>query len=172
MDGSAASTEPTRRKLLRRGLPVAAVAAVIVVVTAACAPPLPQQKMEVDSLLHESAATFASQASSAAFRAGYPGLDFSTDGCSNWFLPDHMNDTGLTYDFTAACWHHDFGYRNYHRFLAAGMLPDPAGTRQRIDTMFLNDMKANCAPRPAWERPTCDSRADLYYWLVRRYGVL
>lgn len=133
---------------------------------------LPEQKAEVDHLLSDSAVTFASKASSASFRNARPELDFSTDGCSNWFLPDHMNDTGATYDFTAACWHHDFAYRNYKRFKAGGLVADVEGTRALIDLMFLDDMKADCAARPSWQHPTCNSRADLYHWLVRHYGSL
>lgn len=137
-----------------------------------CAQTLQQQKTTVDNLLHQSAVSFASQASSASFRDANSDLDFTSDGCSNWFLPDHMNDTGATYDFTAACWHHDFGYRNYKRFKAGGLVPDPEGSRKRIDDMFHADMDANCAPRSAWERPTCYARSDLYYDLVRKYGSL
>lgn len=144
----------------------------VVVLLSACVPPLQQQKDTVDRLLRESAVTFQSQASRATFRAQNPGLDFSSDGCSNWFLPDHMNDTGATFDFTAACWHHDFAYRNYKRFKAGGLVPDPEGTRDRLDSMFRTDMNADCAPRPEWQRPTCYSRADLYYYLVRVYGTL
>lgn len=155
---------------MRRIGPVALVVMSVAVVLAGCVPPLQQQKDVVDRLLHQDAVTFARQAGDATFRAQNPELVFSTDGCSNWFLPDHMNDTGATYDFTAACWHHDFGYRNYKRFAAGGLVPDPDGSRQRIDSMFLKDMKADCAARPGWMQPTCNSRADLYYDLVRRYG--
>ncbi len=141
-------------------------------VLAACVTPLQQQKDTVDRLLHQDAWTFQSQASSASFRADNPELDFTSDGCSNWFLPDHMNDTGATYDFTAACWHHDFGYRNYKRFKAGGLVPDPEGSRKRIDDMFHADMDADCARRSTWEHPTCYARSDLYYSLVRKYGTL
>ncbi len=157
---------------MRRLAPLTAGVVAVVLALTSCVPPLQQQKDTVDRLLHESATTFEAQASSAAFRARNPGLVFSTDGCSNWFLPDHMNDTGATYDFTAACWHHDFAYRNYKRFKAGGLVPDPEGTRARLDSMFRADMDADCAPRPAWQRPTCYSRADLYYFLVRVYGTL
>jgi hypothetical protein len=157
---------------MRRLVPLTAGVAALVLALTACVPPLQQQKDTVDRLLHESAKTFEAQASSATFRAQHPGLDFSSDGCSNWFLPDHLNDTGATFDFTAACWHHDFAYRNYKRFEAGGLVPDPEGTRSRLDSMFRADMDADCAPRPAWQRPTCYSRADLYYYLVRVYGTL
>lgn len=157
---------------MKRSASLATVVLVVVAAATACIPTLQQQKATVDQLLHEDASTFQTRASNSTFRALNPQLDFSTDGCSNWFLPDRMNDTGATFDFTAACWHHDFGYRNYKRFKAGGLVPDPAGTRERLDTMFLTDMKADCAPRPEWMRPTCNSRADLYYWLVRRYGTL
>ncbi|MBS1849122.1 MAG: hypothetical protein JST73_12670 [Actinobacteria bacterium] len=156
-----------RRMVIRSGL----VAAILLVATS-CVSPMQQQKDTVDRLLGQSAVAFGAQASNATFRAQNPALDFGTDGCSNWFLPDHMNDTGATYDFTLACWHHDFGYRNYKRFKAAGMVADVEGTRGLIDMMFLDDMKADCAARPSWQQPTCKSRADLYFWLVRKYGQI
>ena len=157
---------------MKRIIPIVGALFVAAIIASSCVSELQQQKDTVDRLLSESAVTFASQASSASFRSKNPGLDFTTDGCSNWFLPDHMNDTGATYDFTAACWHHDFGYRNYRRFISGGLVSDISGTRAIIDAMFLDDMKANCAPRPSWERPTCNARADLYYQLVRKYGSL
>ncbi len=146
--------------------------ATIVFVLSSCVSPLQQQKDTVDQLLHESAWTFAAQASSPSFRAQHSDLDFATDGCSNWFLPDHMDDTGATFDFTAACWHHDFGYRNYKRFKAGGLLPDPEASRQRIDDMFRTDMDADCNRRPSWEQSTCHFRAWIYWTLVRRYGSI
>ena len=38
-------------------------------------------------------------------------LDWSSDGCSTP-LPVGLGDTGRSYNFRAACQHHDFGYRN------------------------------------------------------------
>lgn len=166
------SVDSGNRVDVKRLAPVAAAVVAVVVLLTGCVPTLIEQKSTVDALLHESATTFAATASNPTYRAQHPELVFTTDGCSNWFLPDHMNDTGATYDFTAACWHHDFVYRNYKRFKAGGLVPDPEGSRSRIDSMFRADMDANCAPRPAWQRPTCYSRADLYYYLVRVYGTL
>lgn len=157
---------------MRKIVPSFVVVMTVVLLSTACVPPLQQQKDVVDRLLSQDAWTFAAQASNPTFRAQNPDLDFGTDGCSNWFLPDHMNDTGATFDFTAACWHHDFGYRNYKRFIAGGLVANVEGTRAMIDAMFSNDMKADCARRPSWEKPTCDARADLYYFLVRQYGSL
>ncbi len=156
----------------RRGSALGALLVVVALVATGCLQSLPQQKATVDSLLAKNADQFAAMASNPSFRSRNGQLDFTSDGCSNWFLPDHMNDTGATYDFTNACWHHDFGYRNYRRFKAGGLVPDPEGSRSRLDAMFRADMDANCAPRPAWQRPTCYSRADLYYFLVRVYGTL
>lgn len=167
--GQDTSVRPNSR---RRRVSVAAAAVAVVLILSGCTPTLPQQKVTVDKLLAESADSFAAKARQPSYRASHATLDFSTDGCSNWFLPDHMNDTGATYDFTTACWHHDFGYRNYRRFKAGGLVPNPEGSRGRLDAMFLADMDANCAPRPAWQRPTCYARADLYHWLVRTYGSL
>lgn len=159
-------------RTMRRSGSVVGLLAAVLLVLAACEPAPVDQKAHVDQLLHQSAWMFVASASNANYRAQYPWLDFSTDGCSNWFLPDHLNDTGLTFDFTAACWHHDFGYRNYKRFKAAGIIPDVEASRQRIDDMFYDDMRMDCARRPAWMRPTCGARADMYYMLARGFGTL
>lgn len=155
----------------RSGVLVSLLVAALVVLSA-CDPTPAEQKVQVDQMLAQSALTFARDASDPGFRGERPWLDFTTDGCSNWFLPDHLNDTGATFDFTAACWHHDFGYRNYKRFEAAGILDDVEASRQMIDDMFREDMRADCAARPAWMRPTCTSRASLYYFLARGLGEI
>ncbi len=155
---------------MHRTGPLVGVIAFVVLAVSACNPSYAEQKSQVDTMLHQSARAFAAQASNPAFRARHPALDFTTDGCSNWFLPDHLNDTGATFDFTAACWHHDFGYRNYSRFNRAGILPDPDASRKRIDDMFRTDMVTDCGRRPAWMRPTCTARSDLYYLLARGFG--
>lgn len=157
-------------RTMRRTGPLTGILITVVLVFTACNPGYLEQKSQVDAMLHEPATSFAQNASNADFRAEYRWLDFTTDGCSNWFLPDHLNDTGVSFDFTAACWHHDFGYRNYKRFNRAGILPDPEASRQRIDDMFRADMLTDCAARPAWMRPTCASRSSLYYFLARGLG--
>ena len=50
-------------------------------------------------------------------------LDWSTDGCSTP-LPVGLGDTGRSFNFRAACQHHDFGYRNAHS-LSYGTLAHP-----------------------------------------------
>ncbi len=135
-------------------------------------PSLAIQKREVEAWRSSSAHTFAAAASRPSYVARHAELVWTTDGCSNWFLPDHVNDTGASYDFTDACWHHDFEYRNERRFVRAGLVTHPGTVRKAIDAMFRRDMRADCAPRPVLQRTACFARADLYYRLVRRYGTI
>lgn len=114
-------------------------------------------------------------------------LDWSTDGCSTP-LPVGLGDTGRSFDFTKACIHHDFGYRNFHLLDRRFNCPSrPSGgyctsgtwsygrwwnesNRKRIDDRFLSDMKLDCNPRPWYEKPTCISWAYTYYNAVRLAG--
>jgi hypothetical protein len=91
-------------------------------------------------------------------------LDWSTDGCSTP-LPVGLGDTGRSFNFRAACQHHDFGYRNAQ---ALGIWN--AKERKRIDGRFLADMRADCAPRPVTQRTTCRAWAVVYYNAVRIAG--
>ncbi len=114
-------------------------------------------------------------------------LDWSTDGCSTP-LPVGLGDTGRSFDFTRACIHHDFGYRNHQLLDQRFNCPNrPVGgycapgtwsygtywngyIRKRIDDRFLADMKLDCAPRPWYQKPTCLSWAETYYYAVRAGG--
>lgn len=114
-------------------------------------------------------------------------LDWATDGCSTP-LPVGLGDTGRSFDFTKACIHHDFGYRNFplldRRFNCPSRPADgycAAGTwsygrywsetaRKRIDDRFLADMKVDCAPRPWYQKSTCLAWAQTYYSAVRVGG--
>ncbi|UGQ09525.1 phospholipase [Yinghuangia sp. ASG 101] len=81
-------------------------------------------------------------------------VDWSSDGCSN------APDAPFGYDFTKACWRHDFGYRNYK---AQNRFTEDA--RLRIDNRFRDDMNTLCG-----SRSLCRATASLYYEAVREFG--
>jgi hypothetical protein len=89
----------------------------------------------------------------------YPELDWTTDYCSN------SPDSGPGFNFKNACTRHDFGYRNYKRF---GVFN--SGGKDYSDYIFYNDMKADCAARSWYQRPTCYSLAWTYYQAVKNFG--
>ena len=91
--------------------------------------------------------------------AGY-GFDWSTDYCSS------SPDNPLGFNFTNACWHHDFGYRNYKD------LGTFAANKSRLDDMFYADLKRKCATYSAATRPACTSLAWTYYQAVHAFGSL
>jgi opacity protein-like surface antigen len=88
------------------------------------------------------------------------GFDWSTDYCSS------SPDNPLGFDFTNACWHHDFGYRNYK---AIGAFP---ANKDRVDNVFYADLKRKCATYSAVVRPACLSLAWTYYQAVSIFGSL
>ncbi len=89
-------------------------------------------------------------------------LDYSTDGCT----APVVGNAGRTYDFTAACLRHDFGYRNYGRL---GLIGE---RRRSVDERFLADMQAHCATRPRDEVVSCLGWARDYFRAVRVFGWL
>lgn len=91
--------------------------------------------------------------------ASYPELDWSTDYCSN------SPDSGPGFNFKNACTRHDFGYRNYKRY---GVFN--SGGKDYSDYIFYNDMKADCAARNWYQRPTCYTAAWTYYQAVKNFG--
>jgi hypothetical protein len=80
-------------------------------------------------------------------------FDWSSDLCS--LAPD----TPLGFDFSNACRHHDFGYRNYRA--------DFARHKDRIDEVFRADLRRICDSRPLMAQPFCNSIAFTYYEAVR-----
>ncbi len=89
--------------------------------------------------------------------AGY-GFDWSTDYCSS------SPDNPLGFNFTNACWHHDFGYRNYK---AIGQF---SGNKARVDRTFHADLKRRCGTYSSVVRPACLSLAWTYYQAVSIFG--
>jgi hypothetical protein len=88
------------------------------------------------------------------------GFDWSTDYCSS------SPDNPIGFDFTNACWHHDFGYRNYK---AVGRFP---ANKDRVDDMFYADLRRKCATYSSVVRPACYSLAWTYYEAVHVFGSL
>ena len=110
-------------------------------------------------------------------------LDVSTDLCS----APLVGNTGRSFDFTAPCRRHDFGYRNLQlldvRYSCAlrpagQVCPTPgrpgtywnAVSRRRVDAQFLTDMRTHCNTRSRWDRPTCLAWAQTFYAAVRVAG--
>jgi Prokaryotic phospholipase A2 len=87
-------------------------------------------------------------------------FDWSTDYCTA--SPEHP----LGYDFTLACWHHDFGYRNYK---AMGRF---AANKDRLDTVFYADLRRVCGTYQLSLQPACYSVAWTYYEAVHIFGSL
>lgn len=87
-------------------------------------------------------------------------FDWSTDYCS--VSPDNP----LGFDFTAACWHHDFGYRNYKAIGQFG------GNKARVDQTFHADLKRICGTYRSVVRAACLSLAWTYYQAVSIFGSL
>ncbi|MFZ9444102.1 MAG: phospholipase A2, partial [Ilumatobacteraceae bacterium] len=111
-------------------------------------------------------------------------LDWSTDQCS----APIVGSTGRSFDFTAACLRHDFGYRNYKMLdrlfncaqrSANGICAEGtwsygrwwnASNRARLDTQFKKDLFGHCSSRPVWDRPTCRAWATAFHKAVRAFG--
>jgi Prokaryotic phospholipase A2 len=86
------------------------------------------------------------------------GFDWTTDYCSD------SPDQPLGFDFRVACWHHDFGYRNWK---AAGKF---AANKDRVDSTLYADLKRKCATYRPVTRPGCYSLAWTYYQAVHYFG--
>ena len=91
-----------------------------------------------------------------------PSLDYSTDLCS----APLVGSSGASFDFTAACLRHDFGYRNYDRL---GIF---AAKKDAVDRRFFADMRDHCALRPPAQRTRCFVWARVFYEAVHRLGHL
>jgi hypothetical protein len=87
-------------------------------------------------------------------------FDWSTDYCT--VSPQRP----LGFNFAIACWHHDFGYRNYK---ALGRF---AANKDRVDDTFYADLKRVCTGYADVTRPTCYSLAWIYYEAVHVFGSL
>ncbi|GAB2756615.1 hypothetical protein GCM10027174_35760 [Salinifilum aidingensis] len=142
------------RGRLRRGLVAVAAAASLPVTgpVASAALDPPQLRAATDEYLFHTGLDDFAAAHERAPHADQ--LDWSSDGCS--VAPDEP----LGFDFTASCWRHDFGYRNYQ--LQQRFSED---NRARIDENFRADMTGTCGVNPL-----CHGTAQVYYWAVREFG--
>lgn len=87
-------------------------------------------------------------------------FDWSTDYCTA------SPERPLGYDFTLACWHHDFGYRNYK---ALGRF---TGNKDRLDIVFYADLRRVCRTYQLVLQPACYTLAWAYYEAVHIFGSL
>ena len=88
-----------------------------------------------------------------------PRMDYSDDGCSAPVL----GSKGPFWDFTEPCYRHDFGYRNAKRLGVFDRL------KERIDLVFLRDMRDHCATLVFAEH-RCRVMASLYFQGVDKLG--
>ena len=88
-------------------------------------------------------------------------LVWESDGCSAPVLGSGP------FDFSLACYRHDFGWRNL-KAINTGEVPVwTVGNKDRVDAGFLWDMRTRCASlSPIW-RIGCDTTARVYYTAVR-----
>ncbi len=116
------------------------------------------------------------------------GTDFALDWTSDRCSAPVVGSTGRSFDFTAACLRHDFGYRNYKMLDRTYNCPrrEPgvacadgtwsygrwwnSSNRARLDAQFKKDLFAHCASRPVWDRPTCRAWATTFHTAVRTFG--
>lgn len=94
-------------------------------------------------------------------------FDWTTDWCS----APLVGNTGRSFNFTQSCRRHDFGYRNLPLVeRRTGFDAWNHNTRLAVDRKFLADMRAHCATRSVFLRPTCYAWAQTFYSAVRIAG--
>ena len=108
--------------------------------------------------------TFSTIAGSATHDAWF---DWTTDWCSAPLI----GNTGRSFNFTQSCRRHDFGYRNLPLIeRRTGVDTWNHNSRLAVDRRFLADMRAHCASRSMFLRPTCYAWAQTFYGAVRIAG--
>ena len=102
----------------------------------------------------------------AARRLGIDGRanDVWFDWSTVWCSAPIIGNTGRSFDFTAACRRHDFGYRNYK---ALGTF---SANKSRLDSAFYEDLKRVCAGYSGASKTACNSTAWTYYQAVKALG--
>ena len=94
--------------------------------------------------------------------AQYSYMDWSTDGCSDGVIG------GGPYNFTPACYVHDFAWRNLKRITSTTGHPMWNERNKYVaDERFYNDMKTRCQAINVFIRPTCVAVALVYFKAVR-----
>ncbi len=92
----------------------------------------------------------------------HPGyLVWESDGCSAPVLGRGP------FDFSLACYRHDFGWRNLKAVHTDGVPVWTVGNKDRVDAGFLWDMRTRCASLSPILRIGCDTTARVYYTAVR-----
>jgi hypothetical protein len=139
-----------------------AVLALLVPGTAASAATVAQKLAVLASWTQPTAVSYVAWNSARLHRSVWASyrFDWSTDYCTA------SPERPLGYDFTLACWHHDFGYRNYKamdRF---------AANKDRLDIVFYADLRRVCGTYQLVLQPACYSLAWTYYQAVRIFGSL
>ncbi|CAB4673783.1 MAG: hypothetical protein F2650_03525 [Actinobacteria bacterium] len=125
--------------------------------------PLPSAQSVAENLLfHTSLPAFVATASSPIRDDR---LNWGTDGCSAPII----QSTGRSFDFYAACWRHDFGYRNMSQLKNGRVWSETL--RLRIDQRFRKDMRASCASKVRVTRIQCLTWAETFFRTVRRFGA-
>ena len=126
-------------------------------------PPLPSPQTVAEALMfRKSLPSFIAEAQSTTHDVR---LDWSTDGCS----APVVGSTGRSFDFYAACWRHDFGYRNMSRFKSGRLWTE--ALRLRIDERFRKDMRDSCTSKIRVTRLQCLTWAETYFRAVRNFGA-
>lgn len=91
-------------------------------------------------------------------------LDWSSDACS----APVVESQGRSFNFTAACRRHDFGYRNLSRIDRGRWWT--SATRQLVDSQFRRDMRHDCDRRVRTFRLRCLAWVEVFYRAVRTYA--
>lgn len=129
----------------------------------------PSDAAYVDRLLFSTSIGDFQRELKVALAADEQWFDWSEDGCSAPLI----GNTGRSFNFTAACQRHDFGYRNLRRLelrYGEGSTYWNGSSRKHVDQQFLRDMKSHCHGRSILLRPTCYAWAQTFYTAVRLAG--
>ncbi|WP_345262042.1 phospholipase A2 [Nocardioides nanhaiensis] len=121
-----------------------------------------QRTTRANALLNTTQATF--QAAKNRTKTGIDAtFNWSDDGCS---AP--AGGAGYSDRFRNACERHDFGYRNmgWGYYTSKNLaLSSTSATKDRIDSIFLADMRRTCGTSSG-----CLSAAQVFYAAVRKAG--
>ena len=118
---------------------------------------------QVNTLVKMSSAGFWN--TSTNFRSYYSSaIDWFTNFCGTTGK-EWVPDSGSSFNFKAACAHHDFGYANYRK-----LNKWDKATKKDVDDIFFRDMSAHCDSRGRLDRTSCYKRALVYYGFVRAYS--
>jgi hypothetical protein len=122
----------------------------------------PDKLAVLDTWTQPTTESFAAWDAAHTARAAWAayGFDWSTDYCTD------SPDKPVGFDFRLPCARHDFGHRNYS---ALGLF---SVNKDRVDAVFLADMRVACARYPGFQRSLCNAVAAVYYTVARTVGSL